>query len=268
MHLRTRLLPALLAASLALAGLTACGGSDPSGDIVAQVGNMTVTRSTLNHWMSTLLGGDFNENVGGRAPRDLVSDPADYPACIAAIEHIGPPKSTGGHGPAEARAAVESECHALHQAMVQQTLSYLITGLWVEGEATAYGIKLSPSELQRAYQTIKAREFHNEAAFHALLTNREWSLADYMYLIRRDTLMAKLNEQREKAVRQNIKGHAVALQRAVLELYAEEGKKWLATTSCKPAYVIPDCKQYKGPRAAAESAPSPDALLETIVGSR
>jgi hypothetical protein len=229
---------------------------------------MGITQATLSHWMSTLIGGDFNENLGGEAPRHLVSDPANYPACIAAIERYGPSKAAGTEPQAEIRASVEGLCHNLHQALQRQALAYLINGLWIEEQAAEQGIKVTTQEVVQSFKNVNAKEHPSQAALQSFLAGREWSLSDYLYLLRRDRLMAKLGAKREQLARSTIKGHAEAVERAIIELDVEESKKWPRRTSCRPGYVIPLCKQFKGSLAAFESAASPNALLEQMVGSR
>ena len=102
------ILLAVVAASAVIAALAGCGGDTAStasnsvadttstanttethtasatvaslpGDAVAQVGDATISKATLNHWMSTMVGGDFAEDSTVTAPQGLVSDPPTMP---------------------------------------------------------------------------------------------------------------------------------------------------------------------------------------------
>jgi hypothetical protein len=268
------LLAAISAMALAVTGLAACGSSanpvitraSSTGDangVVAQVGNSSITRATLNHWMATIVGGDYDENLGHPAPRGLVADPPNYPACVSAIETLGPAKTT--EAPPQARAALESDCHQLYQSLKQQALSYLIKGLWSLEEAAEEGIHITSAEINRSLVKLKAERYPSDAAFEAYLAGREWSLSDELYLVKRDLLTAKLEARHERALRKTTKGGQLALQRALIERYVRDTKRWTAKTSCVPEYVVAECAQYKGSEA---TGPSPDALLEQITASR
>ena len=80
---------AVIAMSLAAVGLAACGSAGGSTHasvtqassttspttVLAEVGGMSINRAMLSHWMATLIGGDYDENLGRPAPRGLVSEP-------------------------------------------------------------------------------------------------------------------------------------------------------------------------------------------------
>ncbi|HXN39416.1 MAG TPA: hypothetical protein VN892_15370 [Solirubrobacteraceae bacterium] len=276
MHRTTHLLGTLVATSLALAGLTACGSSNSGtatqassdgssgGPIVAQVGSSSITRSTLSHWMATIVGGDYDESLSHPAPKGLVSDPPNYPRCVAAIETIGPPKTTT-ETPQQIHSGLVGDCHQLYESLKQQALAYLIQGLWSVAEGAEEGIVVSSAEIQKAFERLKAERYPKEAELAAYLAGREWSVSDELYLIKRDLLDARIGAKHEQALRKTVKGGREALERAVLELAIHNQKNWIAKTSCSPGYVvISECKQYKGP----ETNGAPDALLEQITASR
>jgi hypothetical protein len=230
-------------------------GNDPT--VVATVGSSSITRGGLDHWMATIVGGDYDENVGSPAPRGLVSDPPNYSRCRTAIESLGPAK---GENSQQAAKKLASDCRVLYRELKQQALSYLLHGLWNIEEASEEGIVITESEFQK----LKAERFASNKAFSTYLAQREWSLGDELYLVKRDLLDEKLAARHEQIVRKTVGGNSEALQRAVVELYAQNLNKWKAKTSCASGYVIPECKQYTGPQTSG----APDALLEQIAASR
>jgi len=265
---RTRLqaLAATAALLLAVTAFTACGGGgERTGDTatVAQVGDMSITRGTLSHWMSTIIGGDYDENIGHPAPRGLVSDPPNYPRCIAAIETLGPSKSHS-ETPQQARTTLANDCHGLYRELKHQALSYLLQGLWSTEEAAEQGIAVTNAEVERAFAKLRVQRYPTNTALASFLAGREWALSDELYLLKRDLLYAKLGVKHEQDIAKIVKGNHLALERAVLELDARVEKSWKAKTTCSVGYVIPECKQYKG----TEALGAPDALLEHIVASR
>jgi hypothetical protein len=265
MHRFSRLLLGVVATSLSAASLAACG-SDISGDaslVVAKVGNMTITRAALNHWMSTNVAGDYYEHVGYRAPHGLVSDPPSYPACVSAIEAIGPPRATGGR-PAQVRAQVERQCWLLYQGIKQQALGDLIHGLWAMEEDAQQGINVTEEDVAQRLARMKAERFPTEAAFKTFLADGGLTLNDERYLIKRTLLSARLEEQRVRMLHNANKG-AEAVERTLIELYVKSIKTWTARTDCIPGYVVQGCRGFK---ASTSTLPSPAALLEQIAASR
>jgi hypothetical protein len=264
----------LLAVLMLAVAVSACGNStttatqadDSAGPatVVAQVDGTSITRGELSHWMSTLLGGDFDESVGRPAPRHLVSEPANYPACVSAVESLGSSKEAGA-SPQQSHAQAQGSCEQLHAAVKRQALSYLINGLWTFKEAAQHGIVVTNAEVEQYLQKVKAARYPSERAFAVFLARREWSLADELYLLKRDLYMTRLNIWRERTLRKTVKGSGASFQQAVIELYARELEQWPAKTSCRPGYVVAECKQSKKPPS---EPPSPDLLLERIVASR
>jgi hypothetical protein len=270
----THLLCGFVVASLATCLLAACGSSggdavatqasnDRGEAIVAQVGGSRITRSELSHWMATIVGGDYDENLHHPAPRGLVSDPPDYAKCISAIETLGPPANTA-ETPQQAHATLQSDCQKLYQDLKQQTLSYLIHGLWSVEEAAEYGIAVTNAQIQQTLTRIKKERYASPAAFAALLANREWSLSDELYLIKRDLLYAKLGAKHNELLHKTTNASGVALERIVFLHELEEIKRWKGRTSCTPGYVVPECAHYSG----AGTTSSPNSLLEQITASR
>jgi hypothetical protein len=236
-------------------GLSACGNGD--NPTVATVGKTKISRSTLNHWMATLAGGDYQEIVGNSAPVGLVSEPADYPRCVAAAKTIKP-KSLPASIPNEARLKIR--CRRLHTAVKEQALSYLISALWRVEEGAELGWGVSDREVARQVQELAYRDYKSPAAFRRFLASRHWSLADERYLLKRNLLDTKFLER--------LRARAAALgggEKTFGKLVQKNIAKWRAKTSCSPGYTAWQCRPGG---STAEADPPPSVLVEQLGGVR
>jgi hypothetical protein len=240
-----------VAACLAAAGLAACGGGT-SGEVVAQVGGSPITKAEVNHWMSTLAGGDFYEISKQHAlPAGLVSEPPNYGACVTHLETIAASSDTVKPKPTAPQ--LLSKCRQLYQALRLQALNYLVDSQWTIGLAGEEGLKASNGEAMQLLKEIKAEQFPKEREFQRYLANNRRSLADEMFVMKLNVLQRKIQQKLSAGGSQ------------ALAQFTEAGQRWTAKTSCNAGYVVQHCKQYTGQQpAAASSLPSPAVLLERV----
>ena len=251
-------------ALFAVLSLVACGAStnhDPD-PVVAEVQHTPITRSALNHWMATIVGGDYEESLNSQAPAGLVSDPPNYRSCVFAIESIGPAKA--GSSPRAIPSELEGKCHQLYPALKQQALTFLISQVWLAQQDAEHKLTVTETEVNNRLEKVKAEQFPNDAAFAAYLTKRRWSLSDELTLVRKDLMTEKLEGLVEHSLAKT-GATPKAIQLAIVNLYNDNVKKYTRLTNCLPGYISPDCSQYKAP---AHEPSSPDVLLEQIAGSR
>jgi hypothetical protein len=255
----TRVTLALVATALVAASLAACGGGGTMpADAVAQVGETAITKASLNHWMSTIIGGDFYEITHKVAPTGMVSEPPDYATCTIALETL--PSSSGKTKPPAVQ--LKSKCEQLYHALKQQTLSYLISAQVAVGQDRDQGLKVTGREVEQAFKRLQASQFPKEAELQQYLANRHWALSDELFLLKRDLLSSKLRAKIEKKY-----GGATGEQ-ALIKYVHGATTLWIARTTCRSGYVVQGCKQYGPAQAAATAAaPSPDALIEELVRS-
>jgi hypothetical protein len=252
-----RLVVGVMMVTTAVLGLLACGGNE-SSVVVARVDGTPITRETVSHWMSVIAAGDNLEHVGRPAPRRLVSDPPDYRACAVAIHSIGPAKDAKGE-----RKQIKLQCHQLYQGIKEQTLSFLIQGTWTAKEDSELGVEVTGREVERRLSKTRAERFRTDAAFRAFLRNSGLTLSDERALIRRGLQAERLEARRRQGLSRRVKGRE-ALERALLDAYAESRKKWSTRTHCSDGYVVPECDG----RQPAAATPSPAVVLEQIAASR
>lgn len=236
----------VVAASLTLLGVAACGGGAdaPPADVVAHVGGTPITRATLNHWMSTIVSGDYFELTSKVAPAGIVSDPPNYLRCQAIYEAISAKLPPGRPRPSAELLA--TKCRQLNKALEEQALSFLIETQWSLDQDAEQGIKVTSAEVNRRFKQYKAEEFSSEAEFQTYLADRRWSLSDDLFLIRKDLfssrLIAKLGAEK----------------RSLLVFSRESAKRWRARTSCHTGYLVEQCNGYKAP---ATPVPAPEIMI-------
>jgi hypothetical protein len=242
-------------ASLAIACLSGCGGAgDSPRDVVAHVGGTAITKASLNHWMATIIGGDFYEISHLAAPRGLVSEPPNYAVCVVGLKAFLP---NVRHGTAETQ--LKSKCEQLHEALKQQALAYLITAQVAVGQDTEQGLKVSAGEVEQEFKRVQETQFPNEGELQRYIAERHWSLADELFLIKRDLLSRKLRLKLTQ--RFSIPDHEAALIKYVGDI----NKLWTAKTTCDPGYVVQGCKEYTSAQInAASTEPSPAILIEEL----
>ncbi len=120
-------------------------------------------------------------------------------------------------------------------------LDILITNYWLSGEGAAKGFAVTDAEVK---QTID-RQFASPAAFHRFLAITGESASDERLLLRGDLMATKL--QQAAAGEKGLS----ASQQALAKFINDFSAKWSARTSCKPGYVVQECRQYKGAKSAA-----------------
>ncbi len=252
---RLNLLTLPLIAGLLVLGLCSCGGSgDPT---VAVVGKTKISRATLNHWMLTVVGADYQDYVAATAPLGLVSEPADYRRCVAVAKQIKP-KTLPALIPNEA--VLRIRCRQLHTAVKEQALSYLISILWRVEEGAELGQNVSDRELSQRLQQATYSDYKSPAAFRRFLASRHWSLADERFALKRNLLDSKFLER--------VKRRAAALgggEQTYAKLVRESIAKWSAKTKCNPGYSAWQCRPGG---STAEAEPSAAVLVEQLGGVR
>jgi foldase protein PrsA len=221
-------------------GVVACGGTADggglSGGVIVRVGGRSVSRAALDHWVPI-------EAIISRVPdpqqpvaRGLVPDPPAYTACVAFMRAT--PPRLGGAQAGSTVAQLKSACQKRYEDVRGHMLRILITYAWTNAEAALQGVSVSDSEMKQRFDRFKREQFPTEAMFQKFLRYTGESLADELWLTRFDLLSTKI----EKKIL--LKGGIAG----ATKYYKEFPKRWAAKTSCSPGYIIPNCKQYKGPQ--------------------
>jgi hypothetical protein len=257
----TKTATCLALASLTAFCLAACGSSQPKtipSNAVALIDHTPLSKATLNHWMNSIVGGDFYEHFGRRAPRGLVSEPANYPACMNAATTL-----TVASGRSFTSNQLADKCRQLYQAIKEQTLSFLIPAQWRIDEAAEVGVKVSDADVASISRQDVAQRYPKAGEFDTFLANHEWAPSDELYQLKRNLLTTKLREKvshRSSNEHETLQSHA-----AFVHFVLQHTKKQTASTLCRPAYSVPTCRGYK--TTTASSTTSPLLILEELAGS-
>jgi hypothetical protein len=243
---------AVAVSSFVAVGLTACGGgggsaSGASGDVVANVGQTAITKAAVSHWMATLAGGDYYELSGRRpVPTGLVSDPPDYPDCVARLEAAAASSPTKGTKLTGGQ--LLAKCQQLYAALKQQAAAFLVRAQLTIGMAREAGVTVTDGEVQQFFKRVSAERFPSEAKFREDIAKRRASVVDELLILKLDLLAQKLQQK-------------TGGEKQTLVKFAEAERRWNARTSCSTGYVVQHCKQYTG---GSSSTPPPAILMEQV----
>jgi hypothetical protein len=245
---RAQLLLGVVAALLLV--LTAGCGSSASipGNAVAVVGNTPITRGELAHWMTDLVGEDYYAHIRAKAPLGLVAEPRNVVGCVRAAQQVVPTSSTGQ--PSLTRAQVAGRCRELHEAIKQQALTLLISFARRDAEGVEEGIAPSKREVEEKFLHDEAVRFPKIGEFQAYIDENDTAPANELVELKEEIIA---NRQLAAFRKQ----HSSLNWPEQLEARITAGnRKWKAQTSCRSGYLVPECRQFKGPPASTVASPA------------
>lgn|GEM_PF-3545264 len=112
--------------------------------------------------------------------------------------------------------------------LTREALAFLITAMWLQGEASAQGIQVSPSEVRATYTHLL--DGPAGEGFAARLKQRGMSEADERLQLLDAQLAVKLQSR------------LAAGPRALRAFLAAYRQRWRQRTICSPGYVIAECR--------------------------
>ena len=190
---RLRTLAALGALTLPAAGLAACGDSLP-GNAVARVGDTSVTKDELTHWLKVAAVSAQGQTGAPVDPKKVqVPQPPDFAACVADKKKTAPKPAKGQ--PTITDAQYKTQCKQEYESLRDQVLQFLVSSEWIKGEADEQNIKLSDAEVRKQLAKTKQQSFPKEADYQKFLTASGMTQDDILFRVRVDTLSTKLREK-------------------------------------------------------------------------
>jgi phosphatidylethanolamine-binding protein (PEBP) family uncharacterized protein len=121
-----------------------------------------------------------------------------------------------------------------------QALGFLITSEWVLGEAAARKIAVSEAEVKQRFTQLVHQSFPKAGSLRKYLAKSGETEADLLARIKVELLASRIAAK--------VTAGKSAAQRSALLTAFEKSfhAHWKSFTTCKPGYVMEDCKQYKG----------------------
>ncbi|WP_354698640.1 hypothetical protein DSM112329_04328 [Paraconexibacter sp. AEG42_29] len=193
---KTRSFSALCAFFVSAALLTACGGdSGIPGSAVVKVGDVTIKKTTFEHWLeiaaiSSAGASDPAAAAAGTKPKVTLPDPPEFKACVANKTKTAPKPAKGQ--PKQNATQFKTQCKTEYEGLRDQVLQFLISSEWISGESSDQSVKVTDKEVQKAFDTTKKQSFPKEADFQKFLKSSGMTLGDLLYRVRLDTLSNKL----------------------------------------------------------------------------
>lgn len=121
-----------------------------------------------------------------------------------------------------------------------RALGFLITSQWVVGEAAARHISISESEVKQRYTQLVHQSFPKAGALAKYFSTSGETEADMLARIRVEQLASRIGSQVTA-------GKSSSQHSALLDQFEKSfHNHWKAYTTCQAAYVMEDCKQYRG----------------------
>lgn len=122
-----------------------------------------------------------------------------------------------------------------------RALGFLITSSWVLGEAQARHVKVSEGEAQKRFEKLIHQSFPKSGQLDKFLAKSHETKADLLARVKVELLTSQIAEQ--------VAGENASETQRKATLTSFEKRfqaHWKKLTDCMPAYVMEDCKQYKG----------------------
>jgi hypothetical protein len=212
-----------------------CGGS--RGHVVARVGDLTITRESVSHWMAVLVAGDYHSELIKVAPNGLVSDPPAYGGCVRAATRVVATR---------APQATATLCRELYSAVKRQAVAFLIDATWHKADAKDHRETVTSSEVSSALAAVRQREYPRPGAFEKFLRERHLTVADEKFLLERNLLSQKL-------LARVLRAHHGGSSTKYAQLANDYTTMWRRRTTCQRGYVTEQCKEFKASDAAGAS---------------
>jgi hypothetical protein len=222
-------------AGIATTRTAASAGVLPTGAVASVQGN-SVTEAALDHWVAVQAATNYEAVPKGPVPAGVVPDPPGFRACIAYLRSGG--QNHEGVLHARSNAQLLAECEVNYRRLRAHVLGILISFKWWEAEAKALGISFDQEKVAKAFARFRDEEYHSIPNYERYLRTTGQTLADEYLRMRMDLYTVALGE------------HFQAEGTPAMMHYLRDfSKEWAAKTSCQPADVVPNCKEYKGSSA-------------------
>jgi hypothetical protein len=231
---------------IALASVTGCGGG-ASNEAVAQVGGSVITKTMFDHWLHVAAVRNYQLHPLKPVPKGVVPDPPRYTQCVAYLKSL-PPRNYHALPNIRPGTTFRGQCKELYDQLREQTLRGLITAYWLIGEGKARGLHASRSAIRQFYERSWKGGYASRAEFQKSLANSGETIADQMFRAEVKVYSGQIEREYVK------KGVKRLTNPALARFLTQFPIRWAARTSCRKGYIVPDCRQYRGPA-------SPEAVL-------
>jgi parvulin-like peptidyl-prolyl isomerase len=220
-----RLLTVPAAALLVLVLIAGCGGSSVPSNAVAVVDGAPITKASFNHWMQIAENSLQTTTIGGHPP---VPVPPNFTACIAYHKTSDPQPSKGQ--PVPTQAALKTECQQAYQSGLSQTMPFLITADWLQGEAAEQSIKITDAKVATQLKQIEAAQFPTPTALAQFLQASGETNADLLFRVRIDAL--------SNQIRTKVTNSATKVKPAAIQAYYNAHKSTFGKPQTRDLRVI------------------------------
>lgn len=172
--------------------LTACGGDGGvPGNAVVKIGPDTIKTSAFDHWMQAAAKAQSAQ--AGAAAAVSVPDAPNFTKCIAQKKKTAPKPAKGQPNPTDA--TYKSQCQQEFNALRDQTMQFLISSAWIEGESADQGVKVSDTDVKKDFDKQRVQSFPKDKDYQAFLKSSGYVQEDLLYRIKIQDLSTKLREK-------------------------------------------------------------------------
>jgi hypothetical protein len=234
----------VLGAIGATLGITGGSGSDRGGlpvDVVARVGDRTISQQTAEHWMR--VEGLLSHDGGPVTPERTWVEPRPpgYTGCIRNLEN--PDARPFGVPRHASQSVLKGECQKLYVDLRAKTMIFLILTVWEENIAREQDIAPSNAEVTKEFARYVAREFPAPGEFALNLRAYGMGRDDELLRVRKNMAELRIRERLARAL------GAVRGDRArERDLITKPLERWVPLTTCRAGWVVLWCREYRGPQ--------------------
>jgi foldase protein PrsA len=184
-----RRLSALLGAFFVLPlVLAACGGDSVPGNAVVKIGSDPIKTSAFDHWLQ--VAATTQQQQTGATGQAAVPKPPEFTACIAGKKKAAVKPAKGQPTPTDA--TYKAQCQTEYDALRDQTMQFLISSAWIEGESADRGVKVPDSQVKKDFDKQRQQSFPKDKDYLAFLKSSGYVQEDLLYRLKIQALSDKL----------------------------------------------------------------------------
>jgi foldase protein PrsA len=168
--------------------LAACGGDSVPGNAVVKIGSDPIKTSEFDHWLQ--VAATSAQQQTGVAGKPAIPKPPEYTDCIANKKKTAVKPAKGQPKPTDA--TYKAQCDQEYTALRDQTMQFLISSAWIEGESADRGVKLSDTDVKKDFDKQRLLSFPDDKSYLAFLKSSGNGQEDLLYRVKIQSLSGKL----------------------------------------------------------------------------